>query len=206
MDTCDDSVYMFTYDNFVFTEHRNMPLEDALRLVSQNFEQYMQDLRKRAGELDKDKDSEREKVKEREKEKERPVEREKEHEREKRSSFGSSAASKPVSQDSDDMKKLLAKAAGGEQLSTNELSKLIENLSKQKKQSDTPASQSSAGGNTTTCVLSLPKEIQLHYIYKCFEKLWTKMTVIRTTSMFEKSYNLFVFICYIFTLRLDGLN
>lgn len=134
---------LFTYDNFIFTEHRNMPLEDALRLVSQNFEQYMQDLRKRAGELDKGKDSELGREKERDREREHP-EREKEYEREKRSSTG---ILKTKSKDPDDMKTLLSKAASGDQLSSDELSKLIENLSKQKKQSEPPASQPSSGGN-----------------------------------------------------------
>lgn len=147
-----------------------MPLEDALRLVSQNFEQYMQDLRKRAGDLDKDKEKEKEKEREREKEKEREKERarelekEKEREREKssRSSYGSSSTSKAAPQEPDEMKKLLGKAATGGQLSSDELSKLIENLSKQKKQSETQASQSSSGGNGTYNVL-LTKPFSLSF-------------------------------------------
>jgi hypothetical protein len=136
----------------------------------------MQDLRKRAGELDKDKEKEREWEREKEKEKEKELEREKEkerareqekerereREREHEKSFSRSSSygatptpSKPTPLNGDETKKLLGKAAAGGQLSSDELSKLIANLSKQqKKVSDSQGPTTSAGGNSQSFVSS----------------------------------------------------
>lgn len=95
-------------------EHRNMPLDDAMRLVGQNFDQYMQDLRERA----------------------------------KASSVQGSSkdVSETVSKEekSSEISSLLSKAAAGGSLSSDQLAKLIDNLSK--RQQEVVGSTSTANG------------------------------------------------------------
>lgn len=91
-----------------------MPLDDAMRLVGQNFDQYMQDLRERA----------------------------------KASSVQGSSkdVSETVSKEekSSEISSLLSKAAAGGSLSSDQLAKLIDNLSK--RQQEVVGSTSTANG------------------------------------------------------------
>ena len=97
-----------------------MPLDDAMRLVGQNFEQYMQDLRERA----------------------------------KSSSTQESSKTKttaPKVEEKSDITSLLSKAASGGDLSADQLTKLIDNLSKRQEQVlGSPATANGKGGNNTT--------------------------------------------------------
>lgn len=99
-----------------------MPLDDAMRLVGQNFDQYMQDLRERA----------------------------------KSSSIQESTKTKttaPKEEEKSDITALLSKAASGADLSADQLTKLIDNLSKRQEQvlGSTPATTNGKGGNNATC-------------------------------------------------------
>lgn len=105
---------------YLHTEHRNMPLDDAMRLVGQNFDQYMQDLRERA----------------------------------KSSSTQESSNTKTTApQDTvkSDITSLLSKAASGEDLSADQLTKLIDNLSKRQEQilGDSTAANGKGGNDAT---------------------------------------------------------
>lgn len=97
-----------------------MPLDDAMRLVGQNFDQYMQDLRERA----------------------------------KSSSTQESSNTKTTApQDTvkSDITSLLSKAASGEDLSADQLTKLIDNLSKRQEQilGDSAAANGKGGNDAT---------------------------------------------------------
>lgn len=99
---------------YLHTEHRNMPLDDAMRLVGQNFDQYMQDLRERAkGSSTQD-------------------------------SSKVTTAAVPKDEKNNDITALLSKAASGASLSADQLTKLIDNLSK--RQEEVLGSSSSANG------------------------------------------------------------
>lgn len=105
---------------YLHTEHRNMPLDDAMRLVGQNFDQYMQDLRERA----------------------------------KSSSTQESSNTKttaPQETVKSDITSLLSKAASGEDLSADQLTKLIDNLSKRQEQilGDSTAANGKGGNDAT---------------------------------------------------------
>ena len=105
---------------YLHTEHRNMPLDDAMRLVGQNFDQYMQDLRERA----------------------------------KSSSTQESSNTKttaPQDAAKSDITSLLSKAASGEDLSADQLTKLIDNLSKRQEQilGDSAAANGKGGNDAT---------------------------------------------------------
>ena len=105
---------------YLHTEHRNMPLDDAMRLVGQNFDQYMQDLRERA----------------------------------KSSSTQESSNTKttaPQEAAKSDITSLLSKAASGEDLSADQLTKLIDNLSKRQEQilGDSTAANGKGGNDAT---------------------------------------------------------
>lgn len=105
---------------YLHTEHRNMPLDDAMRLVGQNFDQYMQDLRERA----------------------------------KSSSTQESSNTKttaPQDAAKSDITSLLSKAASGEDLSADQLTKLIDNLSKRQEQilGDSTAANGKGGNDAT---------------------------------------------------------
>lgn len=89
---------------YLHTEHRNMPLDDAMRLVGQNFDQYMQDLRERAkvsGARDSNKDT---------------------------------PAAIPKDEKTTEISSLLSKAATGADLSAEQLTKLIDSLSKRQEE------------------------------------------------------------------------
>ena len=89
---------------YLHTEHRNMPLDDAMRLVGQNFDQYMQDLRERAkvsGTQDSNKDT---------------------------------PAAVPKDEKTAEISNLLSKAATGADLSAEQLTKLIDSLSKRQEE------------------------------------------------------------------------
>lgn len=99
---------------YLHTEHRNMPLDDAMRLVGQNFDQYMQDLRERAkvsGTQDSSKDP---------------------------------PAAIPKDEKTTEISSLFSKAATGEDLSAEQLTKLIDSLSK--RQEEILGSSSTANG------------------------------------------------------------
>lgn len=99
---------------YLHTEHRNMPLDDAMRLVGQNFDQYMQDLRERAkGSSTQD-------------------------------SSKDTTAAVPKDEKTNDITALLSKAATGASLSADQLTKLIDNLSK--RQEEVLGSSTSANG------------------------------------------------------------
>ncbi|XP_029188091.2 nuclear receptor coactivator 5-like isoform X2 [Acropora millepora] len=104
-------------------EHRNMPLDDAMRLVGQNFDQYMQDLRERAkssGAQDLDK----------------------------------AKTTAPQNVEKSDVTSLLSKAASGADLSADQLTKLIDDLSKRQQEkmgsSSTTAATNGKGGVSAT--------------------------------------------------------
>lgn len=89
---------------YLHTEHRNMPLDDAMRLVGQNFDQYMQDLRERAkvsGTQDSNKDT---------------------------------PAPTPKDEKTSEISSLLSRAATGADLSAEQLTKLIDSLSKRQEE------------------------------------------------------------------------
>lgn len=98
-----------------------MPLDDAMRLVGQNFEQYMQDLRERAkagSTQDSSKDT---------------------------------TAASPKEEKKTEVSSLLSKAATGADLSVDQLTKLIDSLSKRQEEilgSSTTAN--SKGGKNAT--------------------------------------------------------
>ena len=107
-----------------------MPLEDAMRFVGQNFDRYMQDLRERS----------------------------------KKSSLssletgsassGTAPAPTPSKQGSE-ISDLLSRAASGETLSSDQLSRLIDNLSKQQKEiSGAVGANGGQGGNATRSFVS----------------------------------------------------
>ena len=102
-----------------------MPLDDAMRLVGQNFDQYMQDLRERA----------------------------------KSSSTQDSNKTKttaPKVEEKSDITTLLSKAAGGGDLTADQLTKLIDNLSKRQEEllGSSTATANGKGGNSATRVFS----------------------------------------------------
>ena len=98
----------------LLTEHRNMPLDDAMRLVGQNFDQYMQDLRERAkGGSAQDKSKE-------------------------------TISAGPKDEKTNEISALLSKAATGASLSADQLTKLIDNLSK--RQEEAVGSSTTANG------------------------------------------------------------
>lgn len=91
-----------------------MPLDDAMRLVGQNFDQYMQDLRERAkasSTQDSSKDT---------------------------------TAAIPKDEKTNEITALLSKAATGANLSADQLTKLIDNLSK--RQEEVLGSSATANG------------------------------------------------------------
>lgn len=89
---------------YLLTEHRNMPLDDAMRLVGQNFDQYMQDLRERAkGTVIQD-------------------------------SSKDMPATIPKEEKTTEISSLLSKAATGADLSAEQLTKLIDSLSKRQEE------------------------------------------------------------------------
>lgn len=106
-----------------------MPLDDAMRLVGQNFDQYMQDLRERAkssGTQDLDKTR--------------------------------TAAAPPKTEGNSDITSLLSKAATGADLSADQLTKLIDNLSKRQQEIlGSPATTATNGkGGVTASQSSQP--------------------------------------------------
>lgn len=106
-----------------------MPLDDAMRLVGQNFEQYMQDLRERA----------------------------------KSSStqdLGKSKTTAPKQEEKTDVSSLLSKAATGADLSADQLTKLIDSLSKRQQElmgSSTTTANGKGGNNATHFFLPSPR-------------------------------------------------
>ena len=110
---------------YLHTEHRNMPLDDAMRLVGQNFDQYMQDLRERA----------------------------------KSSSVQDGSKTKtaaPKVEEKSDISTLLGKAASGGDLTADQLTKLIDNLSKRQQEvlGSFTATANGKGGNSAARAFS----------------------------------------------------
>lgn len=128
-----------------------MPLDDAMRLVGQNFDQYMQDLRERAkssGAQDLDK----------------------------------AKTAAPQNVEKSDVTSLLSKAASGADLSADQLTKLIDDLSKRQQEkmgsSSTTAATNGKGGNCSSRFFSalstlrrnrcnIPREIVLYAFVMC---------------------------------------
>ncbi|XP_078364608.1 uncharacterized protein LOC144649024 isoform X2 [Oculina patagonica] len=107
-------------------EHRNMPLDDAMRLVGQNFDQYMQDLRERAkGSSTQD-------------------------------SSKDTTAAVPKDEKTNDITALLSKAATGASLSADQLTKLIDNLSKRQEEVLGSSTSANGKGGITTSQPSQP--------------------------------------------------
>lgn len=149
---------------YFLTEHRNMPLDDAMRLVGQNFDQYMQDLRERAkssGAQDLDK----------------------------------AKTTAPQNVEKSDVTSLLSKAASGADLSADQLTKLIDDLSKRQQEkmgsSSTTAATNGKGGNCSSRFFStlstprlnrcnIPRDIVLSAFVMC---LFCEFESVRSSVM-----------------------
>lgn len=149
----------------LYTEHRNMPLEDAMRFVGQNFERYMQDLRERS----------------------------------KKSSLPSFESSKsdtapavPVSRSSE-VTNLFSKAASGESLTPDQLTKLINDLSKQQKELGGSGSTNGQGGNTSDLLYLL------RVVFNCMAPFLLQEQTLRCTHFWMTQWR-FTLLTFTFTI------